>query len=143
MCLRAAVVYVFALLIVKAGKQRFMGKNSALDVVMVIVLGSVVSRAINGSAPFIPTLAAGLVLVLLHRLTSWMAARSKHIADFVEGKHVVLVTNGMINWTQMRKHDITENDLYSALRLQANTENLTDVKHIYLEPNGKFSIVKK
>ena len=83
MVVRACVVYVFALLLIKAAKKRFMGKNSALDVVMLVILGSVISRAVNGAAAFAPTLAASIALIAIHRLAAWIACRSAAFADFL------------------------------------------------------------
>jgi uncharacterized membrane protein YcaP (DUF421 family) len=141
MALRAFAVYFFSLLIVKSGKKRFMGQNSALDVVMVIILGSVLSRGINGTAPFVPTLAAGVALVLMHRFMSWIVFRSRRFARFIEGESVPLVRNGQIDWDQMRRHDITERDLHIALRTAINSDDIARAKYIYLEPSGKFSVV--
>ena len=57
MSLRAAVVYGATVLIVRMGKKRFMSQATAFDVILSIMLGSMVSRAIAGTAPFLPTLA--------------------------------------------------------------------------------------
>ena len=51
MLLRTIVVYGFMLLIVRWGEKRFFGKNTAFDLVLSIILGSVMSRAVNGGAP--------------------------------------------------------------------------------------------
>lgn len=142
MVTRGLAVYVISLLIVKLAKKRFMRQTSALDVVMVIILGSVLSRGVNGAAPFFPTLVAGITLVLVHRMMSWATYRFKRFGSFVEGDASVLLKDGSIDWNQMRKHDITERDLRSAMRVLANTEDMSAIKCIYLEPNGKLSIVK-
>ena len=68
MALRAIVVYVATVLIVRLGKKRFMSRATAFDVILAIMLGSLVSRAIAGSAPFVPTLVASAVLLALHWL---------------------------------------------------------------------------
>jgi hypothetical protein len=57
MALRAVVVYVVTVIIVRLGKKRFMGQGTAFDVILGIMLGSIVSRAITGNAPFFPALA--------------------------------------------------------------------------------------
>src|SRR3569623_791825 len=142
MVTRGLLVYVISLLIVKLAKKRFMGRTSALDVVMVIILGAVLSRAVNGTAPFIPTLVAGVTLVLVHRAMSWATYRWERFGSIVEGEPSVLVRDGRSDWDQMRKHDITERDLRSAMRALANTEDMAVIKCMYLEPNGKLSIVK-
>src|SRR3954454_23283480 len=43
MALRAVVLYVVTLLMVRLGKKRFMGQSTAFDVILGIMLGSIVS----------------------------------------------------------------------------------------------------
>ena len=57
MALRAAVVYVVTVAFVRLAKKRFMGRATAFDVILGILLGSIVSRAVTGNAPFGPALA--------------------------------------------------------------------------------------
>ena len=54
MALRAVVVYVVTVAFARLGKKRFMGRATAFDVILGIMLGSIVSRAITGNAPFCP-----------------------------------------------------------------------------------------
>lgn len=54
MSLRAVVVYIAGLAMVRIGEKRFLGKSSAFDVLLSIIIGSVLSRAINGSVHFFP-----------------------------------------------------------------------------------------
>src|SRR5690348_8778006 len=61
MALRTIVVFAFTLAIVRLGSKRFLGEASPFDFIVGIMLGSVMSRAINGSAPFFPTLVSGTV----------------------------------------------------------------------------------
>ena len=64
MGLRAAVIYIAGWIMVRvAGDRRFIGKHAAFDVILSIIFGSTLSRTINGSAPFFPTIGAGFVLV--------------------------------------------------------------------------------
>jgi uncharacterized membrane protein YcaP (DUF421 family) len=55
MVARTIVVYTFTLAIVRLGSKRFLSKATAFDVIVGIMLGSIMSSAINGSAPFIRT----------------------------------------------------------------------------------------
>ncbi|HMQ53282.1 MAG TPA: DUF421 domain-containing protein, partial [Anaerolineae bacterium] len=63
---RGLLVYSSSLLLGRVAGKRFFGEHTAFDVVLGIILGSVMSRAINGSAPFWGTVIGGLTLVLLH-----------------------------------------------------------------------------
>ncbi|HEY0336728.1 MAG TPA: hypothetical protein VGC70_05260, partial [Burkholderiales bacterium] len=55
MAIRAVVVYVVVLAITRSGHKRFLGKGTAFDVIIGILLGSIASRAITGNAAFFPT----------------------------------------------------------------------------------------
>src|SRR3954466_8183222 len=73
MSARAMVVFVAGLIIVRAADRRFLGRNAGFDVLLAVVLGSVLSRGINGQANFFPTLGASVLLVILHRVVSMLA----------------------------------------------------------------------
>ena len=79
MAARAAVIYVAVLAMMRLGHKRFLGKTTAFDVIVGIILGSVASRAINGRAALLPTLGAILVLVALHRLFAHLAFRFERL----------------------------------------------------------------
>lgn len=67
MSFRAVGVFFAALLIIRIGNHRIFGKNTAFDIVLGVIYGSVLSRAITGNAPFWPTIAAAFTLVMLHK----------------------------------------------------------------------------
>jgi uncharacterized membrane protein YcaP (DUF421 family) len=77
MTLRAAIVYFVALAFVRIGDKRFLGKNTAFDVVIAIMFGSVMSRAITSGPDLVPILAAGGVLVALHFGVALLTFRSE------------------------------------------------------------------
>jgi uncharacterized membrane protein YcaP (DUF421 family) len=52
--------------VVKLGQKRFICKNKAFDMMLGIILGSVLSRAITGNDPIFPTIGAGMILVGIH-----------------------------------------------------------------------------
>src|SRR5579864_5537755 len=65
---RTIIVFLAAILYVRMAKKRFIAQASAIDLVMAIVFGSMLSRAINGSGTLASCLSAGLVLVVLQRV---------------------------------------------------------------------------
>lgn len=143
MGLRALILYLAALVLVRVGEKRFLGKNTAFDVILGIILGSVISRAINGSADLLPTLAAGAVLVALHWLLAVFAFRSDHFGDLVKGRRRLLVADGEIQWDQMARSHVTRQDLFEQVRKGTNQENLDAVRKAYLERSGDMSFVTR
>lgn len=142
MALRAVIVYVTALLMARLGEKRFLGKSTAFDVILGIILGSVVSRAITGSSSFFPTLAAGFVLVGLHWLFAVIAFRSDQFGTLIKGSPRTLVENGQVLWNAMQKSNISRNDLMGALRSQARVSDVGQVQMACLERSGDISVIK-
>jgi uncharacterized membrane protein YcaP (DUF421 family) len=143
MLARSVVVYVAAIVMVRIGEKRFLGKSTAFDVILGIILGSVVSRAINSSPQFFPTLAAGFFLVALHWSFAALAFRSDRLGTLVKGSTRTLVVDGEIRWDEMRGSHISKNDLEGALRLNGSTEEISGVEKAYLERNGDISVIKQ
>ncbi len=143
MSLRAFVVFVLAIIMIRIGNKRFMGKSAALDVLLGIVFGSMVSRAITGNAPFTPTLIASFVLVLLHWLSSAIAFRSQWFGTLVKGHDSALVRDGEIQWDAMKKTHVTEHDLQESLRTNGHPPDVSKVAEARLERNGDISVIMK
>ena len=139
--LRAVIVYIAALAMVRLGEKRFLGKNTALDVIIGIVLGSVVSRAINSTETILPTLVAGFVLVGLHTLLSVITFHSDQLGDVLKGTPRLLVKNGEILWNAMQKSHISRQDLLQQMRSGKNTEDIQSVQKAYLERSGDISVI--
>lgn len=143
MALRAIVVYVATLAMVRLGSKRLMGKATAFDLILGIMIGSVMSRGINGSAGLFPTLAGGAVLVALHGLFAVLAFRTDWFGDFVKGRSVLLVEDGAVRPEAMRETSLSDRDLAEAMRLQGMHPDPARVDRAYLERDGTISIVPR
>ena len=143
MMLRAIVVYPLAVAIVRTGDKRLIGASAAFDFLLAIVIGSVVSRAITGNAPFLPCLAAGWALVLVHRLYARIGFHVGWFGRLVKGEPRTLVEDGRIRWDAMRRSAIGYEDLQSGMRRNGNMERVEQVARAILERNGDISIVRR
>jgi uncharacterized membrane protein YcaP (DUF421 family) len=75
-CCRALVVYLVLIGYVRFAKKRFLSEATGFDAILVIVIGSIASRAISGAAPFVSSLAGTFVLVLVHWVISYVTQDS-------------------------------------------------------------------
>lgn len=138
---RAGIVFVWAILIARLADRRFLGANAIFDVMLSVIFASVLSRAINGGAAFFPSLGAGLVLVLLHRLLGMLAYRSHWISQLLKGRQQVLVRNGKVDEEALRRSRITIADLEESLRLFGNVADPAAVAEARIERNGRISVL--
>ena len=127
---------------VRLSSKRSLAEKTAFDAALLIVIASVLARAINGSAPFVPTLVVGFVLVILHRLFALGAYFSHAFGILIKGKPVVLVEDGRLQRKNMRLNHISEHDLEEDMRLDAATEDLSKIKVARVERSGDISFIK-
>jgi uncharacterized membrane protein YcaP (DUF421 family) len=137
---RAAAVYLLALAAVRLGSKRFLSQASAFDVIVAIMLGSIMSRAVSGS-PFWPTVVSGAVLIAAHGLLAALAYRVDWLGPLVKGRPRLLVREGRVDREAMRQAGVSEHDLEQAVRLQAGETDLSRVRQARLERDGSISVV--
>lgn len=94
----------------------------------------------TGKAPFLATLAATLLLAVLHRALSWSCARWEPLSRFIKGRPVQLVENGQIDSAALKRAGLGADDLDEAVRMGNAVANVADVKLAVMEGGGRISI---
>ena len=140
---RGALIYIAGLLLIRLGKSRLLGRSTPLDVILAFVLGSVLSRGINGSASLSGSVVAAATLIAMHWVFTELACRSHWCGRLIKGNSHVLVENGKILWENMRRSHISKNDLEEELRLNANVADVGEVQIAVKERSGEVGVVKK
>jgi uncharacterized membrane protein YcaP (DUF421 family) len=127
--------------LVRVASRRFVSQATAFDVIVGIMLGSILSRTVNGSALFLPTMVAGLVLVGLHWLFAFIAYHTSIFGPVVKGEPVLLIKDGVVQEDGMQSVNLTPRDLNEALRLQSGHTDPKRIRRAYMERNGNISVV--
>ena len=140
--IRGVIVFIATLIMMRLGSKRSLAEKTAFDAVFVVIIGSMLARAINGSEAFFPTLGTGFVLVFLHRLIGIAAYYSHTFGILVKGKSVVLVEDGKVQRKNMLWEHISKHDLEEDMRLDVKTEDLSKIQVARLERSGDISFVK-
>jgi uncharacterized membrane protein YcaP (DUF421 family) len=139
---RGVIVFVATLIMMRLSSKRSLAEKTAFDAVLVVIIGSMLARAINGSEAFFPTLGAGFLLVILHRLFGMAAYYSHAFGTLVKGKPVVLMQNGRFQRQNMLREHISQHDLEEDMRLAAKTDDLSKIQVARLERSGDISFIK-
>jgi uncharacterized membrane protein YcaP (DUF421 family) len=142
MILRALVVYLVMVAMLRLGQRRMMSRNSPFDLVLAIIVGSVASRAVTGNAPLVATLAAAAALVAVHWAAAAVAFRFHRVGYLLKGEPRVVVRDGRLERDAMRRSHITERDLEQELR-RAGVARLEDVGIAILERDGRIAVISK
>jgi uncharacterized membrane protein YcaP (DUF421 family) len=142
-CLRGLMIFIVGLIIVRAGDRRSLSQKTAFDAVFIVLIGSILSRAVNGSGPFWLTIASSFALMMIHRLCAFVAYRSHPFERLVKGVECSLVLDGKLDRKAMARSLVSKSDLEEDMRLSAKTEDVSTIKLAQLERSGDISFIKK
>ena len=140
---RGVIVLVATLFIIRLGNKRSLARKTAFDAVLLVILASVLARAINGTASFFPALGGSLVIVLFHRLLGMLACRWHWLGALIKGMPEVVVLNGERKRSVMNSNHISDHDLEEDMRLEAKTEDIATVRVARVERSGDISFITK
>ena len=141
--LRCFIIFVVGLALVRIGDRRSLAQKTAFDAIFIVLIGSMLSRAINGTAPFFITIAGGIALMIIHRIFAFGACKSHAFGKLIKGTPVTLVRNGEIDWEKMKHNLVSKHDFEEDLRLDAKTEDVSSIQLARLERSGDISFIKK
>lgn len=143
-CARAVLIFFYGLLMLRLSGRRTFAQMSAVDLIISIVVGSNLSRAMTGGVPFWGTLASVAVLVALHLTVAALVARNPRCSALIEGGPVLLARDGQIDEASRLRSKISLADLAELLREHGldGFSDLTKVRKLVLEPSGKISVIR-
>ncbi|MBO9675752.1 MAG: DUF421 domain-containing protein [Sphingobacteriaceae bacterium] len=142
MAVRGILVFIVAYLLIRISGRRSFGMKSPVDSIIVILLGAILSRAAVGASPFIPVVVTCLAIVLLHRTLTWLVAISPTFGKLA-GEKILLYEKGKFREVKLKRALISRAEIMQHTRTILHSENLDNVDKIYMESDGKISIILK
>jgi uncharacterized membrane protein YcaP (DUF421 family) len=140
--LRAAIVYVALLAMVRLSGKRTVGQFTPFDLLVVMLLSESVSSGLSGGEESVTGgLLAAATLVVLNVVISYATSRSVKLQALVEGRAVLVGRNGEIFHDVLKRHRVPLSDVEQALR-EADCAQ-ADMKYACLEADGKISVLKE
>jgi uncharacterized membrane protein YcaP (DUF421 family) len=139
--LRALVIYLFLLVLVRMMGKRMLGGPTVFDFIVALMLGDLVDESIYGDAPIAQALVALAAIAGFHYLNSYLGYRSSAFDRLTGGSPRVLVRHGQVDGDALAREHVNLDELMSMLRAH-EVEDLKHVKLATLEPDGKLSVFK-
>lgn len=139
--LRATIIYAFLLVAFRVVGRKELGRWGASDVVLIFLISVAARQSIVGNDGSLTTAMLALGTLLgLDWAVSAACARSRRVADLLQGKVRQLVRDGELRRDTMRRTRISEDELLEQVR-RAGKETLADLEHAFLERSGKITVV--
>lgn len=141
--IRAAILYIFVILMVKLMGKRQIGQLQPAEFVITILISEIVTVPMqDNSLPLLSSVMAVLLLVSLEILLSAASLKFMKLRTAVEGNSIIVIRDGMIDQQQLKRLRLTIDDLTEALR-QKDVFDISDVQYAIVETNGTLSVLLK
>ncbi len=141
--LRGTLMYWFLFLVFRFVIRRDVGSVGIADVLLLVIVADAAQNAMAGEYT---SLTDGVILVSTligwNVFFDWLTYHSLAFRRFAIPSSLHLVRDGVLQRRNMRREFITEDELWEQLRKEG-VESLEEVKHVFLEPAGEFSIIKR
>jgi uncharacterized membrane protein YcaP (DUF421 family) len=139
---RTLLIYLFFLGIMRLLGKRMSAQLTITELSVMIMLGGIVSVGMQiPNRGLLPVALLLLCVLFFQRGLNWLALKSRRVEVTLQGDLTLLIKDGVIQIEQLRTESVSHNELYAQLRDQ-KIRQLGEVKRLYLEGDGNFSVFK-
>ena len=139
--LRAIVLYAFVFFLMRVIGRRELSQLAPFDLILLIVVGDAIQQGLTQDDYSVTgSLIAVTTFALLQVLTSYVSFRSGFLRRVFEGQPIVIVQDGQVIESSLRRERLTRGELEEEAR-QQQIASLADVKWAVLEPSGSVSFI--
>jgi uncharacterized membrane protein YcaP (DUF421 family) len=141
--LRGLIVYFFVLVLLRLTGKRQVGQLAPFDLVLLLILSNAVQNAMNGGDNSVTAgMISAVTLVGVNSLVGRITYRSKTAERLIEGTPELLIHNGKVAESALRRSCLTRHELMSALR-ENGCEDIDNVRAAFLENDGTISVIPR
>jgi uncharacterized membrane protein YcaP (DUF421 family) len=141
--LRAIVVFVLILVITRAVGRRELSSMEPFDLILLVVMGDLIQQGVTQSDNSLT--GATIVIVTIAVLTvgtAYLSYRFRRLRPLLEGDPIVLVAEGRVIESNLRRQRMTIEEVLAEAR-QQSIGGLGEIEYAVLETNGRVSFLKR
>lgn len=139
--IRAVSVYIFMILAIRLFGKKELAQLSVIDLVFILLISNAVQNAMVGPDT---TLTGGIIAATALFFTNFVLKKLiyyfKPLGKFLQGEPILLIYRGKINYENVRKSEITIDELEAAVR-EHGVEEISNVDLAMLEIDGNISVL--
>jgi uncharacterized membrane protein YcaP (DUF421 family) len=140
--LRSIFMFIFALIFMRLLGRRAIHQLTSFDLLLIIALGSAMGDPmIYPDVAILWSVFGIMTILILYRIQNSLANRFPWYEDLTEGSPVKIVTEGILNSKELKRHTPTQDDVFLLLR-NKGIKNLGEIEAAYLERDGSLSVFK-
>lgn len=139
--IRTILIYIIVTAAVRLMGKRQVSDMQTSELVITLIISEVASLPLeNAERPLLNSLVPIMMIVAIELLVSLLMMKSKRFRSLICGHPIVIIKDGQMIDSQLRKLRISREDVYSLLREKDIADEST-VRWGIIEPNGTLSVL--
>lgn len=139
--IRTVILYVSIIIGLRLLGKRQLGELEPAELTVALILADLASVPMQDNGiPLLTGLIPIAVLLCLTTVFSVLSAKSLRFRNLLCGRPSIVIRNGIVVESEMRRNRLTLDELLEELRIQGHTD-LTGIQYAILESNGQLSIL--
>lgn len=141
--IRSLFIYLLLMIAMRLLGKRMASRLGRNELIALVTLAATIGIPLT--APERGLLPPVIIAILVVHISRWIAAKSfrdSKFESFSQGNIDTVIQNGVMDLTTMKKVRLTRERLVGQLR-QSSIKHLGEVKRLYMEANGGFTIIRQ
>ena len=138
---RTIIVFSLLIIAIRIMGKRQLGELEPLELVAAVLISNLAAQPLQDTGtPLIYGIVPVLTLLCCQLIISGISVKNGRFRRLVSGKPSILIDNGVIVQSEMKKSRISVDELYVELRINGITD-ISTVRHAILETDGTLSVL--
>ena len=143
MLIRSVVIYILVLFVIRLMGKRQVGEMQPFEFVITLIIADLACIPMSElSVPLVHGIVPILALLLLHFFICVLARKSMKLRYLLSGRPAIVVTPTGIDYNELKKLNMTLDDLIEAMR-GCDVFSIDEIAYAIIETNGKMCIIPK
>jgi uncharacterized membrane protein YcaP (DUF421 family) len=140
---RGVAIFFFVMVVMRFWGKKHLSELNPFDLVLMLIMSESLQNALvaDDKSIFGGFLSMG-TLIVLNTIFNKLTTHSRTAEKIIDGTPKFLIRDGKLDHKMLKEEAMTMQELHSALRQQGVMEP-EEVEWGIIEPNGKFSVIKK
>lgn len=143
MLFRSIIIYLFVLVVIRLMGKRQVGEMQPFEFVITLIMADLACIPMAELAvPLVHGIVPIFTLLIVHFFICVLSRKSMKMRYLLSGRPAIIVSPKGINYMELKKLNMTLDDLIESLRGN-EVFNIEDVAYAIMETNGKICVIKK
>jgi len=143
MLIRSLVIYLLVLFVIRLMGKRQVGEMQPFEFVITLIVADLACIPMSElSVPLVHGVVPILALFIVHFFICVLSRKSMKIRYMISGRPAILVNPSGIDYNELKKLNMTLDDLIEAMR-GCDVFDIDEIAYAIIETNGKMCVIPK